>query len=435
MLGLLKSQQGALALAAGLVVGAGWAWYALTPDSAPSPPAPQQTAIAVPSQQPPSASKPDGNAADAKAKPEAAKAPDSAKIDTSKTDIDKPDEAPAGLPVQRPEFDIVRVEPSGDSVVAGRGAPGATIALVDGDKKLADAVANANGEVVFLPPPLAPGEHVLALKSVLGGAAPVISAQSVTVIVQPGSKEAPLVALTAPGKPTAILSDSGGSAKPKPAPAPTSLASARAPAEAPASAKAVPQVAIRTAEAELGGSFFASGTAPPGSQNRLYLNGAFLGKVVADLNGYWSFKVEKGMTPGNYVVRADQVEPQSGKVVARAEVPFSFQAAPTPAAPAPEKPKQAEAPAAPPRPAAAAATPASPANAGPAAANPAPAPTVIKEIRTATVIRGDSLWRISRKMLGRGIRYTQIYEANSSQIRNPRLVFPGQIFVMPSDPG
>ena len=160
MLGLLKSQQGASALAAGLVVGAGWAWYALTPDRAP---APQQMAMAVPSQQPPSASKPDGDAADAKAKPEAAKAPDTAKIDAGKTDIAKPDAAQAAPPVQRPEFDIVRVEPSGDSVVAGRGVPGATIALVDGDKKLADAVADANGEVVFLPAPLAPGERVLAL--------------------------------------------------------------------------------------------------------------------------------------------------------------------------------------------------------------------------------------------------------------------------------
>ncbi|MBV8183781.1 MAG: LysM peptidoglycan-binding domain-containing protein, partial [Hyphomicrobiales bacterium] len=32
-------------------------------------------------------------------------------------------------------------------------------------------------------------------------------------------------------------------------------------------------------------------------------------------------------------------------------------------------------------------------------------------------------------------RYTQIYEANASQIRNPNLVFPGQVFVLPADPG
>jgi nucleoid-associated protein YgaU len=72
---------------------------------------------------------------------------------------------------------------------------------------------------------------------------------------------------------------------------------------------------------------------------------------------------------------------------------------------------------------------------GGTASAPGPAAAVVKEVRTATVVRGDSLWRISKKMLGRGTRYTQIYEANASQIRNPSLVFPGQVFVLPPDPG
>jgi nucleoid-associated protein YgaU len=57
---------------------------------------------------------------------------------------------------------------------------------------------------------------------------------------------------------------------------------------------------------------------------------------------------------------------------------------------------------------------------------------VVKELDTALVERGDSLWRISRKVYGRGTRYTQIYEANAVQIRNPDLIYPGQIFVVPS---
>jgi nucleoid-associated protein YgaU len=58
---------------------------------------------------------------------------------------------------------------------------------------------------------------------------------------------------------------------------------------------------------------------------------------------------------------------------------------------------------------------------------------VISEVATATVSRGDSLWRISRLRLGKGTRYTVIYEANASQIRNPNLIYPGQIFVMPQN--
>jgi nucleoid-associated protein YgaU len=37
-------------------------------------------------------------------------------------------------------------------------------------------------------------------------------------------------------------------------------------------------------------------------------------------------------------------------------------------------------------------------------------------------------------MLGRGVRYTQIYEANASQIRDPDLIYPKQIFVIPGAP-
>jgi nucleoid-associated protein YgaU len=56
---------------------------------------------------------------------------------------------------------------------------------------------------------------------------------------------------------------------------------------------------------------------------------------------------------------------------------------------------------------------------------------VIPEIRTTTIVQGDNLWRISRKIYGQGTRYTWIYEANTKQIRNPNLIYPGQIFVMP----
>jgi nucleoid-associated protein YgaU len=193
--------------------------------------------------------------------------------------------------------------------------------------------------------------------------------------------------------------------------------------------KAAPEVAITGVEAEEGGSFVATGVAPPGSETRLYLNGAFVAKILADLTGAWALKIEKGMRPGSYTVRADGVEPASGKVLRRAEVPFVFPApapaASPPAAGAPALPEAAER-----RP------PGAPsASAELAREAPAAAATIVKELQTATVLRGDSLWRMSRKLLGSGIRYRQIYQANESQIRDPRLIYPGQIFVMPNNPG
>ncbi len=46
--------------------------------------------------------------------------------------------------------------------------------------------------------------------------------------------------------------------------------------------------------------------------------------------------------------------------------------------------------------------------------------------------RGDSLWRISRRVYGRGVRYSTIYLANQPQIRDPNRIYPGQIFGVPT---
>jgi nucleoid-associated protein YgaU len=62
-----------------------------------------------------------------------------------------------------------------------------------------------------------------------------------------------------------------------------------------------------------------------------------------------------------------------------------------------------------------------------------PNTVVIPNIDTAIVSRGDSLWRISQRIYGRGYRYTVIYGANQTQIRNPNLIYPGQIFVLPNN--
>jgi nucleoid-associated protein YgaU len=71
--------------------------------------------------------------------------------------------------------------------------------------------------------------------------------------------------------------------------------------------------------------------------------------------------------------------------------------------------------------------------AGPAASPPAEpgANPVVADMKTVEVRRGDNLWRISRRVYGEGIRYSTIYEANTSQIRDPDRIYPGQIFVMP----
>lgn len=52
---------------------------------------------------------------------------------------------------------------------------------------------------------------------------------------------------------------------------------------------------------------------------------------------------------------------------------------------------------------------------------------------TVIIRRGDTLWQISRRVYGAGVRYTTIYVANEDKITNPDRILPGQIFGLPKD--
>jgi nucleoid-associated protein YgaU len=311
-----------------------------------------------------------------------------------------------------PQFDTVRVEPSGDTVVAGHGQPNDQVALLLNGKAIANIDADGAGNFVIIPTPLAPGNYNLTLEAQRPGELLRLSRQVVTVSVPAKGKKNLVVAVAEPGKPSAVLADT-----------------AAPPEVKPAGAKAVPpapSVSFKTTEVDRDG-FYATGAAtPPGERVRIYLNGAPLTAVTAAKDGHWSLTVKKGLAPGRYVARADALD-KGEKVIARAEVNFDvpvLNAASMPPA-APAAPTAAPAPNQ--QTASNAATPA----ATPAAAAPSVNDAVVPHIDTATVARGDSLWRISRKLLGHGMRYTSIYEANASQIRDPDLIYPGQVFVMP----
>lgn len=67
------------------------------------------------------------------------------------------------------------------------------------------------------------------------------------------------------------------------------------------------------------------------------------------------------------------------------------------------------------------------------AAEPAPATAAPAPIQI-TVQPGYTLWRIARENLGDGIMYVQVFEANKDQIRDPDLIYPGQIFTIAPKP-
>lgn len=62
------------------------------------------------------------------------------------------------------------------------------------------------------------------------------------------------------------------------------------------------------------------------------------------------------------------------------------------------------------------------------AAENSPAP---KTNKSYTVKKGDCLWNIAKKFYGKGSKYTVIYNANRDKIRNPNLIYTGQVLTIP----
>ncbi len=56
-------------------------------------------------------------------------------------------------------------------------------------------------------------------------------------------------------------------------------------------------------------------------------------------------------------------------------------------------------------------------------------------VRAVTVQPGNTLWGISAAHYGEGILYLRVFEANRDQIRNPDLIYPGQVFAIPRPEG
>jgi nucleoid-associated protein YgaU len=360
--------------------------------------------------------------------------------------------APAGsAATEAPRFDIVRVEPNGDAVVAGRGAPNAVVELLVNGKPVARATADAAGQFAIVPPALPAGPSVVGLRMTGPGGKAAMSQQSVAVDVAPGRDRRPLVALTAPDAPTVVLS------QPEPPASGAKVAAAPPPAASGANgehrAESAPEAAqptrIVSVDIPGNGRLFVTATGKPGTALRLYLNETLIAPGTIGPDGRASFTIGRGIKPGQYQVRIDQIDPATGKVATRAEVPLTVSepqvAARDPAAPQPAGGQDRAAAGA--RAGGQGATgrsgsPASPGEpprdidtrhmAADAAGPDQPGAVFVPEISTAKISRGDNLWRISQRTYGRGERYTVIYDANQSQIRDPDLIYPGQIFVLPA---
>jgi hypothetical protein len=108
-----------------------------------------------------------------------------------------------------PTFDVARIEPSGEAVIAGRAAPGATVELLRDGEVHDRVVADASGQFVMTPSRLPAGTYDLTLRAKQADGKQATSKQRVTAVLEPKSTDKPVVALLTPDKPTVVLSQPG----------------------------------------------------------------------------------------------------------------------------------------------------------------------------------------------------------------------------------
>lgn len=132
------------------------------------------------------------------------------------------------------------------------------------------------------------------------------------------------------------------------------------------------------------GAVIFSGRAEPGRVVQLFINGQMLGQTTSSDDGRWTMSPEAQIAPGVYTLLVIQLD-ENGRPAYAIELPFER-----------ARPDQID-------------------------------------IRDGRVIvqPGNNLWRIARRAYGSGAQYTIIYAANSAQIRDPDLIYPGQIFEIP----
>jgi nucleoid-associated protein YgaU len=265
-----------------------------------------------------------------------------------------------------PSFDVVRVNPQGGAVMAGRAAPGAEVTVLDGDQPVGRVTADRNGEWVLVPDaPLPPGSHQLGLAARLPGGGATATSEGIVAMLVP-EPAAPGAGSTTGAVAVLVPRDSAGGA----------ARALQVPPEGAPRKLTVDAIAYDAA-----GNAQLVGRAEPGDKVQVFLEDHLVGNSVADRTGAWSVMLAGEVPVGHYHLR---VEAANGDGGVTARLALNFDRAATAAG-----------------------------------------------FASVEVQRGNSLWRIAQRSYGDGFRYAEIFQANRPQIRDPDLIYPGQVFVVP----
>ena len=341
-----------------------------------------------------------------------------------------------------PRLDVVRVDEGGLATIAGTAAPGAKISLRLDGVELSQIAADASGQFATLLT-LSPSETPRLLSLVQIG-----PDGSET----PGPDSLALAPVKAPEAATEAAEGTATQTTTETAGLLVSPEGVSVVESGNAAGAAALPISIDTIAYGAAGEVNLSGKSGLGAKLRIYLDEAPVAEAVADGAGTWSAALAD-VSAGPHVLRVDEID-ATGAVVTRFETPFTREV-PTQAVAeaqavtevAAETPSEttAEATTAAETQASTEAEPAAGTEAETAAAAesetaqlaaasddtaeaaPAEAPAPI----TITVQPGLTLWAIARDAYGDGVLYVQVFEANRDKIKDPDLIYPGQVFTVP----
>jgi nucleoid-associated protein YgaU len=382
--------------------------------------------------------------------------------------------AEAAAPPAPPGIDVWRVSPEGEGLVSGLAAPGATISVLVDGIEVASGETTAAGEfaLLFTLPPN-PQPSLLWLSMVLADGTTIASPEMVAL--GPITGPTPL----ASADPPVDVAVAEPAAAPPPALLVTDEGAVVLQDAAPPEPALLQNVMIDTIAYTPAGEVQVGGRGAPDLPLRVYLDNAPTAELVAAADGTWTGSLPD-IAPGLYTLRVDQLD-ASGDVLSRFETPFRRETAEALAAAAAPAPSEPPAPAdtdvaalpesapadtapidaapvetvsaeaapdlAPPNPTPPNPTPPDPTSsaapqavaAAPEAPDPDPLPADTEPAAEAapafvsvTVQPGFTLWGIAQERYGDGVLYVQVFEANRDKIRNPDLIYPGQVFSVPA---
>jgi nucleoid-associated protein YgaU len=230
-----------------------------------------------------------------------------------------------------PGFDVLRVEPDGSTVIAGRAQPNTKLEIMSGDTVVGTADVGAAGDfAAVFEKPLAAGDYQLTLRSV-GENGATKSSEEVATVSIPKDKAGELLAMVSkPGeasriitKPVTEAKPADAAAQPEPVPGASTTATptdTAVPSQTPATGEK-PAVAVSAVEIE-GRKIFVAGNAKAGALVRVYADDKPVGEIKADEQGRFVVEGAIDLPVGGHTIRADVMGADGSTVETRASVPF-----------------------------------------------------------------------------------------------------------------